>query len=312
MNSNLNQLDYILNIEKFQRIQDDIAKATGVAVIVVDYKGNPITKHSCCSNFCTKVRNDQKLGKLCEKCDSRGGLEAARNQDAYIYLCHLGIVDIAIPIVVENQYLGAVMAGQVLLPNREESELERIVSKKYQVNLDDYPELKDYYNELNVMGQDKIEAVAHMINHLINYIVAEAVLKTSMYDIGHHNDKQFDVGDIKIEDHKRILLKPALNYIDENYKDKIYMEKMAYLCNISPGYFSKIFKRETGENFSNYVNIVKVNKGKSMLESTDEPVVNISLDLGFEDCGYFIKVFKKYLGDTPANYRKSYLNKRQW
>ncbi|MBN2616696.1 MAG: PocR ligand-binding domain-containing protein [Spirochaetales bacterium] len=295
MNSNLNQLDYILNIDKFQKIQDDIAKATGMAVIAIDYTGKPITKHSYCSSFCTMVRLNPELRKLCEKCDSRGGLEAARDQGAYIYLCHFGIVDIAIPIVVDGQYLGAIMAGQVLEEDSENSELERIVSKKYQLSLENYPELKNEYQKLNSMSIDKINAIANMINRLINYIVGEAQLKTTLYDSN---------PDLK-NGHKATLLKPALKYIDEHYKEKLYMDNMAYLCNISSGYFSKIFKIETGENFSNYVNIVKLNKAMEILETSDEPIANIALDLGFEDCGYFIKVFKKHVGDTPANYRNS-------
>ncbi len=297
MTSNLNQLDYILNIEQFQKIQDDIAKATGMAVIAIDYTGKPITNHSCCTDFCKKVRSNKELAKLCEKCDSRGGLEAARDEGAYIYLCHFGIVDIAIPIVFDGQYLGAIMAGQVLVNIAEAGELEKIVSKKYQLNLENHPELAKEYLKLNTMPLDKIQSIANMINRLINYIVGEAALKTRLY--GDDTETESNSG------HKLTLLKPALSYIEEHYKDKIYLEKMAYLCNISPGYFSKIFKIETGENFSNYVNIVKLNEARELLEKTNDPIANIALDLGFEDCGYFIKVFKKHVGETPANYRNS-------
>lgn len=317
MNSSFNQLDYIINIQKFQNIQDDIAKATDMAVIAIDYKGNPVTEHSCCSEFCQKVRKNQPLAKLCEKCDSRGGLEAARDQDAYIYLCHMGVVDIAIPIVVNDQYLGAIMAGQVRI-KEDNDQLERIVSKKYQKNLDEFPELNDSYNKLPIMPIEKIEAVAHMINNLMNHIICEAALKNSLYEANQRLQDVSKKEEVHLyyeekksrkkttEPYKLTLLKPALTYINENYKEKIYMDNMAYLCNISPGYFSKIFKRETGENFSNYVNIVKLNKAKELLETTNEPVINISLDLGFEDCGYFIKVFKKYIGETPAHYRSNF------
>lgn len=331
MNNFTNQLDYIINIEKFQKIQDDIAKATDMAVIAIDFSGHPITEHSQCSKFCKAVRNNPELEKLCEKCDSRGGLEAARNHEPYIYLCHIGIVDFAIPISVDGQYLGAIMAGQVRLKNEENNnQLEQIVSKKYQQDINAYPELKKLYDQLHVMPIEKIEAISHMINHLINYIVGEAVLKNSLYDI---NQKLTDFTKDQIKSsemlqhkthlyypvtepesnknyeelnisHRYSLLKPALLYIDENYKDKIYLDNMAYLCNISPSYFSKIFKRETGENFSNYVNKVKVEHAKLILESSNDSINNISLDFGFDDCGYFIKVFKKICGETPASYRK--------
>ena len=346
MKTKLYQLDYIINVNKFQKIQDDIAKATDMAVITIDYKGHPITKHSCCSTFCNSVRQNPELNINCEKCDSRGGLEAARNNEAYIYLCHLGIVDFAIPIIVDGQYLGALMVGQVRLKNEVNNErLEHIVSKKTQKNYKNYQELKELYQHLPVMPIEKIEAIAQMMYHLINYIVGEAVLKTSLYEINQlltektketykssedlqqnihlyypideEDEKEDKFEDelqngyneeILIEAQKHSFLNPALEYIKENYEKKIYMEDMANLCNISSGYFSRIFKRETGVNFSNYVNMAKVAAAKKLLEKTSEPIINISLDLGFDDCGYFIKVFKKYCGETPASYRKHFHN----
>jgi len=330
--TNFYQLDYILNVDKFQKIQDDIAKATNIAIIAIDYKGNPITEHSGCSAFCSAVRSDPVLGKFCEKCDSRGGIEAARNQEAYIYKCHVGIVDIAVPIIVEDQYLGAIMAGQILLEKEENGqELESIVSKKYQLDIREHPELIPLYEQLHVMSLERIESVAHMIHHLVNYIVGEAVLKTSLYEANSklHEESKLDGNKQKLEKEKvhhyyeeekaqhydqeeqsideipsSSLLRPALVYISEHLDEKIYLEKMAYLCNISPSYFSKIFKRETGFNFSAYVIHTKLIFGRELLETTDQPILNISLNLGFDDCGYFIKLFRKAYNLTPAVYRK--------
>lgn len=340
MNNLSHQLDYVLNIEKFQSIQDNIAKATGMAVIAIDLVGHPITDHSQCSSFCKTVRANSELSPLCERCDSHGGLEAARNQQPYIYRCHFGIVDFAIPIIADGQYLGAIMAGQIRLPEKEQNRLNLIIGEPNRPRINEYPELRALYDSLAVMSMDKIESVAQMINHLVNYIVGEAVLKTSLYEINQQLT-EFTKDSIKqshslqnrthlyysteqrpepddtgaesprlLQAHKDSLLSPALNFIRENYRQKIYLDEMAYLCNISPSYFSKIFKRETGLNFSAYINQVRLEEAQKMLQTTEEPIVNISLDLGFDDCGYFIKVFKKQFGRTPASYRKKYLQQR--
>lgn len=320
MNNNLYQLDYIINLKKFQKIQDDIAAATDMAIIAIDYKGKPITKHSQCSDFCKAVRENPELNKQCEKCDSRGGLEAARNQEPYIYICHIGIVDFAIPIIVDDQYLGALMAGQVRLKNEKNNlELERIVSRKYQVDLNDYPDLKEKHNDLHAMTLDKIQKVAQMMNHIISYIVEDGILKTSLNELNQSlkvdqsikTNQEKNSIDLKLittdsYNRKSILLSPALKHIDAHYNTKLYVDDMAYLCNISPSYFSKIFKREMGCNFSTYINTIKVKKAKQLLETTDQPIINISLDLGYDDCGYFIKVFKKKYNVTPASYRKEF------
>ncbi|MGL5479384.1 MAG: helix-turn-helix domain-containing protein, partial [Clostridium sp.] len=74
--------------------------------------------------------------------------------------------------------------------------------------------------------------------------------------------------------------------------------------NLSPSYFSRLFKKETGKTVISYINEEKIEKAKELLKNTYLPIINISLDLGFDDCGYFIRVFKKATGVTPKVFRE--------
>lgn len=103
-------------------------------------------------------------------------------------------------------------------------------------------------------------------------------------------------------------INPAIDYIKNNLHKNIKLEQMASLCNLSPCYFSKLFKKETGINFSNYINQEKITRARELLKNSDTPILNLALDLGFEDCGYFIRVFKKYEGITPKKYREINMN----
>ncbi|NFN94697.1 response regulator [Clostridium botulinum] len=103
---------------------------------------------------------------------------------------------------------------------------------------------------------------------------------------------------------KEVPVKAAIEYIHNNFDEKVSLEQMASICNLSPCYFSKVFKKAVGVNFVSYVNDTKINKAKELLENTDIPVLNVALDLGFDDCGYFIRVFKKSQGVTPKKYRE--------
>ncbi len=96
----------------------------------------------------------------------------------------------------------------------------------------------------------------------------------------------------------------AINYIDQNFKENISLDMIASICNLSPCYFSKLFKKEIGVNYTTYINNKKINYAKKILKTTDMPILNLSMDLGFEDCGYFIRVFKKLEGVTPKKYRE--------
>lgn len=182
-------LNDVIDIEIFQKIQDDIAEATGISIITVDYKGKPATKHSKCSEFCNLMRKNEKFSELCEKCDSRGGLEAARLERPYIYRCHKGLVDFATPIIVNGQYLGSVMAGQVLT-EEENLDLENIVNGKDDFkNLEEKEELLKAYKKLPVFKFEKVQSIANMMFHISNYIVEEAVLKMAQKELNDKNIK---------------------------------------------------------------------------------------------------------------------------
>lgn len=303
---NIVSIENLIDTDRIQKIQDELSLAMDLAIILVDYKGNPVTKHSRCSEFCRRARLDERLGELCEKCDSRGGLEAVREEKAFIYKCHVGLVDIAIPIIVNDQYLGALMAGQVMAKEAGgDQELEWIVSKKHQTMIDSYPYLKTYYKEIPVMDICKVKAISNTLEHMLSYMIDEAIVKKELYD---------EVDDVQLYYRHEFydedtVLYPALEFIDNHYQEKLHMDDLAKLCHISTGYFSKLFKRETGKNFTTYVNDVKLEKSKYLLEHSRRPIINISSDLGYDDCGYFIKLFKKKYNVTPAAHRRSVMSR---
>ncbi|GAA0706739.1 response regulator [Paraclostridium ghonii] len=108
------------------------------------------------------------------------------------------------------------------------------------------------------------------------------------------------------KDKKDLSISASIEYIDNNLGENVSLEQVASICNLSPCYFSKVFKKEVGVNFISYVNDKKINRAKEILETTDNSIINIAIDLGYEDCGYFIRVFKKLQGVTPKKYRELY------
>ncbi len=62
---NLN-LDKVIDFKKWVELQDSLSLVTKAAIIIVDYKGNPVTKHSGCNKFCNAVRSNPNLVKYCQ------------------------------------------------------------------------------------------------------------------------------------------------------------------------------------------------------------------------------------------------------
>lgn len=99
------------------------------------------------------------------------------------------------------------------------------------------------------------------------------------------------------------LIDKAKKYVNENYEKKISLEEMADFLFINPAYFSVVFKKVTGLNFTDYIARIRVEKAKLMLEKSRYLVKDIAIKVGYDDYTYFCKVFKKIENSTPLEYR---------
>ena len=322
-------LKTLLDIPLWEKVQDELAKLTGTAIITIDFKGNPITKHSCRTDFCSVIRENPISRKRCFRCDALAGLEAVRLGRPYIYLCHCGIVDVAVPVMVGDRYLGAVMFGQVRIPNNDtEAKVERLVSEISSFQAESgtaRQDLLEKYQRLPEMEYKRIVAVADTINAMVNYIVDRAVNtenEAMTYKFLLHNSSmhaslsnpeiqelrnpadEAEVYSSESELPRSSPVYPAVAYVKNHRHEMVTMTDMAKLCHLSPSYFSRLFRRELGENFINYVNRQKMQWAKERLRSSNDSVVQIAQELGFMDSSYFISVFKKFEGTTPLVYRQ--------
>ncbi|MDR2630987.1 MAG: PocR ligand-binding domain-containing protein [Spirochaetaceae bacterium] len=100
-------------------------------------------------------------------------------------------------------------------------------------------------------------------------------------------------------------LRKAERYIWENYTRKICLQEVADASGLSAPYFSTIFKEEMGENLSNYLNRLRVEKASTMLTETALSLNEIAGACGFEDQSWFSKIFKTYAGISPGKYRET-------
>ena len=86
-------------------------------------------------------------------------------------------------------------------------------------------------------------------------------------------------------------------------EDQARLEEMARRVYLSPSYFSRVFRQETGETFSGYLNRLRIERSKELLRHKELRLTDIAQKVGFEDQSYFTKVFKKLEGVTPLRYR---------
>lgn len=318
----------ILDIPLWEKVQDQLAKVTGTAIICIDLKGNPVTKHSCRTEFCSVIRENPVSRKRCFRCDALAGLEAVRLERPYIYLCHCGIVDVAVPVMVGDKYLGAVMFGQVRLMNKDAEKAVRLVNEISSFQAEEEAARKDLlemYERLPEMEYERIVEIAEFIDSVVKYTVDRAVKSRNQaetYQWMLSMSAEQGNGDIEIQEIRELesptpansqeqlpvkpssAIYPAVVYIHNHPRENISMKDMANLCHLSSSYFSRLFNRETGENFVNYVNRQKIELAKEQLRGTRKSVAQIAGDVGYLNVSNFIAVFKRMEGVTPSIYRQ--------
>ncbi len=108
------------------------------------------------------------------------------------------------------------------------------------------------------------------------------------------------------EDNTDLLIKKAVQYIEDNYKEKISLDEIAGYVGISKYYFSVLFKKEKEITFSSYLNSVRIDKAKQLLKNPQATINDVAFEVGFNDPQYFSKTFKKYVGMTVTDYRSKY------
>ena len=100
------------------------------------------------------------------------------------------------------------------------------------------------------------------------------------------------------------LIERIKYYISQNYRT-ITRQSVADYFSLNPSYLSQLFKEETGEVFTDYVNKIRMEEAKRMLLQTDYKIQYIADMVGYASSQHFNRTFKKYIGMQPAEYKKN-------
>ncbi|AFH63996.1 response regulator transcription factor [Paenibacillus caseinilyticus] len=106
-------------------------------------------------------------------------------------------------------------------------------------------------------------------------------------------------------------LNKVIRHIHGHLHEDLNLTGLARFVNMDPHYFSKLFKKKTGENLISYVQRQRVEQAKKLLLETNMPVKEIGERLGFENENYFFRTFKRWTNETPGAFRKTHGGRTQ-
>lgn len=184
---------------------------------------------------------------------------------------------------IQNKYMDPLIKQSLLLPEQISGSQpweQAIISDLIHL-IDDYAQKKPAY-ELR-MKADLYLIFAELISH--GEWVAEAF--------------------VPLADSSKIdRLKQVLQYIHDHYQNKIQVSDLAGLLSMSEGHFCRYFKSILRQTPIEYVNSIRINQAIQLLRNPNNKIIDISMDVGFENPSYFIKTFKRYKQCTPSEFRK--------
>lgn len=148
------------------------------------------------------------------------------------------------------------------------------------------------------MNRKNIESLHNMIRKCENIKELNSILEEVALEIA---KKVYNFNNKSI----KLVLRKAMDYILEHYNEQVTLNEVSEHTFVSTYYISRIFKKELGKNFVDYLNEIRIDKAKELLKDIRYKTYEIAEKVGIQDAHYFSKLFRKYEGVTPTEYRES-------
>ncbi len=158
-------------------------------------------------------------------------------------------------------------------------------------------------NDLESKAESFLKKLKSNLSNLLNISVSADIVSvhSSLSLLINSPDTAHDTESIIHND----TFDAVMDYVNNNFSSITSISEVAKFAALSPAYFGSFFKQKTGENFNNYINKLKIEKAKKLIEQDSNKISNICYELGYNSPRYFYKMFKQYTGLTPAQYKKN-------
>ena len=154
---------------------------------------------------------------------------------------------------------------------------------------------------------------AYSFTTLIIYLIDKyfghevAVIVSKVFLIHLHDFKQTPFHILNLQkNHNNDSIQRVQRHIETNFTDKLNIEDLAQLANMTARTFIRKFKKSTGSTPYEYLQRIKMERAKKLLETKDIGIEQVSYEVGYSDFASFRKVFKKNVGLNPSEYKRLY------
>jgi len=283
--------EYVVSIEKNFNVNINIHDVIGVSSLAPSLE-KVFSTHQYHNNcFCNSIkRNPRCLGlcilnksKLCSRCK--------KISTAFYDSCYMGIEEIVYPVTCDKKLIAIICIGQ-FYSNIDSS--KKLIQKNSSIyNLNKVETENNFVSTTRILDFD-IEALHYYISMLIEHLCLNFKLS-----LENKNNT-----DILCVNQNNFIVSTSTYFIKENYEKPLTLKLLAANSYCNPTYLSHIFKEKMNTTITEYINNVRIQKAKELIDLTSKSITEISIKVGFNDSGYFGRVFKNIIGLSPKEYRE--------
>lgn len=235
------------------------------------------------SALCELVAATEEGFARCRACDRRHHARAAATGRALLYTCHAGFLDVAVPLLVDGRHVATISSGQVLAEPPSEAGATRLRRRLSWLPVSDRV-FHAAYRKAPYLPRSHVRDVMRLLE-----VFAGELYKSA---------RRIRDLEARLE---RAEIRRAREFVERHFREpRLRLCDVAAAAGLSPAHFSHVFRHETGQTFTRFVQARRVTEAKRLLESTKQSVTNICFACGFSNLTHFNRIFRRFEHCSPS------------
>jgi AraC-like DNA-binding protein/ligand-binding sensor protein len=286
-NADKGLIEALVNSKVFAEYEKAFTEATGLPVALRPVETWQLPHHGKKNEgpYCAFMSQKSRACASCLQVQER--LSQAATHEPATTTCLAGLCDSAVPVRLGDRLIGFLQTGQIFRKTPTEAQFERTAKAVAELGIQvDRGEMRKAYFATKVVPAKQHDSVVKLLTIFAQHL---SMLSNQVL--------------VQQENSEPPVITKAKEFIQDHQTENLRLGHVAKAVNTSTFYFCKMFKKETGINFTDYLSRIRIEKSKNLLLNPNLRVSEIAFEVGFQSLTHFNRVFKRILGQSPTEYR---------
>ena len=280
------QLTSSPELARFTRVLHELT-GLGMAIYSADTTLSlaPPTRNK--GSLCALIQSAPEGKRRCAACDRRHLARAACLGKAQAYACHAGLLDMAIPVIVESRHTVTIVSGQILPEPHSTAGLARVRRRLAWMHLPE-ARLRRAYDGAIYLPRRRVRSILRLLEIFARQLCESA--------------RRLREAEAR---HEHPAIRRAREYVDLHWLEPdLGLTQIASYAGLSAAHCAHLFRRVTGERLTHFVQRRRVLEAKRQMAQTDRTITEVAFACGFGSLTHFNRVFRGFELCSPSQWRK--------